>query len=49
MTAGWAKARSEPVIGPAKGGVGFAYPLLPFFGLTMKLGPVANWGLNKRE
>ncbi len=20
--------------------------LLPFFGLTMKLGPVANWGLN---
>ena len=23
--------------------------LLPFFGLTMKLGPVANWGLNLRE
>ena len=23
--------------------------LLPFFGLTMKLGPVANWGLNQHE
>jgi thioredoxin reductase (NADPH) len=23
--------------------------LLPFFGLTMKLGPVANWGLNLAE
>ncbi len=23
--------------------------LLPFFGLTMKLGPVANWGLNLDE
>ena len=23
--------------------------MLPFFGLTMKLGPVANWGLNLRE
>jgi thioredoxin reductase (NADPH) len=23
--------------------------LLPFFGLTMKLGPVASWGLNLRE
>ncbi len=23
--------------------------LLPFFGLTMKLGPVADWGLNLRE
>ena len=23
--------------------------LLPFFGLTMKLGPVANWGLNLHE
>jgi thioredoxin reductase (NADPH) len=22
---------------------------LPFFGLTMKLGPVANWGLNLHE
>ena len=22
---------------------------LPFFGLTMKLGPVANWGLNLEE
>jgi thioredoxin reductase (NADPH) len=23
--------------------------LLPFFGLTMKLGPVADWGLNLHE
>jgi thioredoxin reductase (NADPH) len=23
--------------------------LMPFFGLTMKLGPVANWGLNLHE
>ena len=23
--------------------------MLPFFGLTMKLGPVANWGLNLHE
>ncbi|MDP7142863.1 MAG: NAD(P)/FAD-dependent oxidoreductase [Alphaproteobacteria bacterium] len=23
--------------------------LLPFYGLTMKLGPVANWGLNQHE
>jgi thioredoxin reductase (NADPH) len=23
--------------------------MLPFFGLTMKLGPVANWGLNLKE
>jgi thioredoxin reductase (NADPH) len=23
--------------------------LLPFFGLTMKLGPIANWGLNLHE
>ena len=34
-----------------KGNDGMAYDikantLLPFFGLTMKLGPVANWGLN---
>ena len=26
-----------------------ANTLLPFFGLTMKLGPVANWGLNLHE
>ncbi|CAN5412359.1 NAD(P)/FAD-dependent oxidoreductase [soil metagenome] len=26
-----------------------ANALLPFFGLTMKLGPVANWGLNLHE
>ena len=23
--------------------------MLPFFGLTMKLGPVAEWGLNLHE
>jgi thioredoxin reductase (NADPH) len=23
--------------------------LLPFFGLTMKLGPVASWGINLNE
>ena len=23
--------------------------LLPFFGLTMKLGPVANWGINLQD
>ena len=23
--------------------------MLPFFGLTMKLGPIANWGLNLEE
>ena len=23
--------------------------MLPFFGLTMKLGPVANWGLNLEQ
>lgn len=26
-----------------------AHAVLPFFGLTMKLGPVANWGLNLNE
>jgi thioredoxin reductase (NADPH) len=23
--------------------------MLPFFGLTMKLGPIANWGINLNE
>jgi thioredoxin reductase (NADPH) len=23
--------------------------MLPFFGLTMKLGPIADWGLNRHE
>ena len=23
--------------------------LLPFFGLTMKLGPVANWGIEMKD
>jgi thioredoxin reductase (NADPH) len=26
-----------------------AQRLIPFFGLTMKLGPIANWGLNLHE
>jgi thioredoxin reductase (NADPH) len=33
-------------------GVTFEQPtevMMPFFGLTMKLGPVANWGLNLQE
>ncbi len=33
-------------------GATFEHPaevMLPFFGLTMKLGPVANWGLNLEE
>jgi thioredoxin reductase (NADPH) len=33
-------------------GTTFEHPaevMLPFFGLTMKLGPVANWGLNLEE
>lgn len=38
----------------AKGNDGTIYEiecdtLLPFFGLTMKLGPVANWGINLHE
>lgn len=39
------------VIG-ADGGGSFEIPcdvMLPFFGLTMKLGPVADWGLNLHE
>jgi thioredoxin reductase (NADPH) len=40
--------------GPAEGGGERDYEieaerLLPFFGLTMKLGPVANWGINLHE
>ena len=40
------------VAGRGEGGEGFEIAcdrLLPFFGLTMKLGPVANWGLNLHE
>jgi thioredoxin reductase (NADPH) len=42
---------SMTVRGPADGGPEKDFEikaerLLPFFGLTMKLGPVANWGLN---
>jgi thioredoxin reductase (NADPH) len=36
----------------ASDGTNFELPtevLLPFFGLTMKLGPVADWGLNLEE
>ncbi len=46
--------RAMTVRGPVNGGPDqeFQLPaerLLPFFGLTMKLGPVANWGLNLHE
>jgi thioredoxin reductase (NADPH) len=46
--------QSLTVRGPADGGGDREFHieaerLLPFFGLTMKLGPVANWGLNLHE
>jgi thioredoxin reductase (NADPH) len=46
--------RSLTVRGPVDGGPDQEFKieaerLLPFFGLTMKLGPVANWGLNLHE
>jgi thioredoxin reductase (NADPH) len=46
--------RSLTVRGPVNGGPDQEFQveaerLLPFFGLTMKLGPVANWGLNLHE
>lgn len=46
--------RSVTLRGPVNGGAEEDYQLeaerlLPFFGLTMKLGPVANWGLNLNE
>jgi thioredoxin reductase (NADPH) len=42
------------VRGPVEGGVEGEFAveadaLLPFFGLTMKLGPIAGWGLNLHE
>ncbi len=45
---------SVHIKGPVDGGAEAEYSipcerLLPFFGLTMKLGPVANWGLNLNE
>ncbi len=45
---------SMTVRGPLNGGPEQEFQieaerLLPFFGLTMKLGPVADWGLNLRE
>ncbi|MFZ1107524.1 MAG: NAD(P)/FAD-dependent oxidoreductase [Rhodomicrobium sp.] len=45
---------SLTVRGPADGGPEREFEieaerLLPFFGLTMKLGPIANWGLNLHE
>ncbi len=48
-----AELRALSVRGPVDGaGREFeieAERLLPFFGLTMKLGPIANWGLNLTE
>ena len=44
------KLRAVTVKGPD--GASFEMPaevMLPFFGLTMKLGPVADWGLNLEE
>lgn len=46
--------QSLTVRGPVDGGADQEFQveaerLLPFFGLTMKLGPVANWGLNLNE
>jgi thioredoxin reductase (NADPH) len=46
--------RTITVRGPVNGGPDQEFQLaaerlLPFFGLTMKLGPVANWGLNLHE
>ena len=46
--------RSLTVRGPVNGGPEQVFEieaerLLPFFGLTMKLGPVADWGLNLHE
>jgi thioredoxin reductase (NADPH) len=46
--------RSLTVRGPAGDGAERNFEieaerLLPFFGLTMKLGPIANWGLNLHE
>jgi thioredoxin reductase (NADPH) len=46
--------RSLSVRGPVSGGPEQEFEieaerLLPFFGLTMKLGPVADWGLNLHE
>ena len=46
--------RGLTVRGPVNGGPEQLFEieaerLLPFFGLTMKLGPVANWGLNLHE
>jgi thioredoxin reductase (NADPH) len=46
--------RSLSVRGPVEGGAEQEFEigaerLLPFFGLTMKLGPVADWGLNLHE
>jgi thioredoxin reductase (NADPH) len=46
--------RSLSVRGPVNGGGEQQFEieaerLLPFFGLTMKLGPVADWGLNLHE
>jgi thioredoxin reductase (NADPH) len=46
--------KSLMVRGPVSGGGEQEFEieaerLLPFFGLTMKLGPIANWGLNLHE
>ena len=49
-----AELKSLTVRGPVSGGREEEFEieaerLMPFFGLTMKLGPIANWGLNLHE
>ncbi len=51
---GDSELRALTVRGPVDGGPEQEFEveaerLLPFFGLTMKLGPIANWGLNLHE
>ncbi len=51
---GGGELQSLTVRGPVSGGREQEFEIeaerfLPFFGLTMKLGPIANWGLNLHE
>jgi thioredoxin reductase (NADPH) len=47
-----ADGKLESAVAKGKDGEEFVMPcdtLLPFFGLTMKLGPIADWGLNLEQ
>ena len=44
-TAGWKRDGQNQ----GRRGAGRLDAMLPFFGLTMKLGPIADWGLNLDE